>query len=122
VNYARRRQGLGRVWLSRVLSAASAMKAADIERCGEFAHGACGKSADQNARELGYRGSFGENLYLAQGRLAAPRVALDRWLNSRGHRRNILRPEWRRIGIAMRPEVDLRRFRNVVVWVNQFGE
>jgi len=122
VNYARRRQHLHRVSLSPVLSRAAAMKAADIDRCGEFAHAACGKSPDHNARALGYRGSFGENLYAAQGRFAAPRVALDQWLDSRGHRRNILRPQWRKIGIVRRPDVDLERFRDAVVWVNEFGE
>jgi uncharacterized protein YkwD len=57
-----------------------------------------------------------------KGRFAAPRVALDQWLNSRGHRRNILRPQWRKIGIVRRPDVDLERFRDAVVWVNEFGE
>lgn len=51
----------------------------------------------------------------------APRVALDRWLNSPGHRENLFRPEWRTIGIALLPGADVERVRQGVIWVNEFG-
>ena len=120
-NYARRRQGLSPLSLSPVLGVAAAAKAADIDGCGKFEHAACGKSPDQVARDAGYRGSWGENLYVAEGPFVVPRVAIDQWLNSSGHRRNLFRPEWRTIGIALRPDVDVERFRDSVVWVNEFG-
>jgi uncharacterized protein YkwD len=121
-NYARQRERLRPLSLSRVLSKAAAVKAADIERCGKFEHKACGKPAAQAARDVGYGGSFGENLYVANGPFVVPRVALDQWLNSPGHRENLFRPEWRTIGIALRSDVDVEQFRSSVVWVNEFGE
>jgi uncharacterized protein YkwD len=122
VNFARRKQRMRPLVMSSALSSASRAKAGDIARCGVFEHEACGKEPDATARATGYRGAWGENLFVATGRLAAPRVALAGWLDSPGHRRNLLRPGWRTIGIARRPGADLGRIHGGVVWVNQFGE
>jgi Cysteine-rich secretory protein family len=121
VNYARRKQRLGPLELSSVLTSASSAKARDIARCGVFEHEACGKAAEQAARAAGYEGAWGENLFVATGPFVVPRVAVDRWLNSRGHRRNLFRPGWRTIGVARRAGADVGRIRNGVIWVNQFG-
>jgi hypothetical protein len=86
LNFARRHQGLAPLALSRLLSRTSGVKAADIVRCNQVAHEPCGQPANQAALAAGHRGSFGENLYVAEGRLVTPRVAVDRWLNSPGHR------------------------------------
>jgi hypothetical protein len=122
LNFARRRQGLAPLELSRLLSRTSGAKASEIVRCRQFAHEPCGQPAHQAALAAGYRGSFGENLYIAEGRLVTPRVAVDRWLNSPGHRENLFRPEWRTVGIARLAGVDLERFDNGVIWVNEFGD
>lgn len=121
VNYARRKQRLRPLVLSGALSSASSAKARDIARCGVFEHDACGKEAEQAARAAGYEGAWGENLFIASGPFVVPRVAVDRWLNSRGHRRNLFRPAWRTIGIARRARADVGRIRDGVIWVNQFG-
>jgi len=121
VNFARLRQDLAPVKASHTLNGSAAFKAREIVRCDEFAHEACGRSADEAARQLGYRGSWGENLYMADGPAAAPRVALDRWLNSDGHRENLFGADWRVIGIAVLPDADVDDLRDGVVWVNQFG-
>jgi uncharacterized protein YkwD len=121
VNFARGRQGLQPLSFSTTLSAAAAGKAADIVRCGRFEHEACGKPFDQAARDVGYRSSLGENLYMAEGTRAVPRVALDRWLNSPGHRQNLFRPEWQTIGIALLGGANVERVRDGVLWVNEFG-
>lgn len=122
INYARQREGLRPLVLSSVLSAAARAKAEDIARCGRFEHTACDRPADQVARDVGYRGAFGENLYMAEGRLGAPRVAVDRWLNSDGHRENLFRAEWRTVGVALRADADVQDVRDGVIWVNEFGE
>lgn len=122
LNYAREQQGLAPLQLSALLSASSARKAADIARCGRFEHEACGRPSDEVARHLGYRGSFGENHYVAEGTHVVPRVALDQWPNSDGHRENLFRPEWKTVGIALRPGVEVERIRDGVIWVNQFGD
>ena len=121
VNFARRQEGLAPVSASRTLSRSAALKAGAIVQCDEFAHEACGRPADEGARSLAYRGSWGENLYMAEGPAAAPRVAVHRWLNSDGHRENLFAADWRLIGIARLPDADVENVRGGVVWVNQFG-
>ena len=58
----------------------------------------------------------------AEGRWVAPRVAVDQWLNSPGHRENLFRPQWRTVGIGLLRDADFERFEDGVVWVNQFGD
>ena len=49
----------------------------------------------------GARGpAFGENLAWGTGRLASARSILAAWMASPGHRANLLRPGWRRIGVG----------------------
>jgi len=64
-----------------------------------FTHGALGP------RLAGYgaRGTlFGENLAWGVGRKASARSIVSSWLASPGHRANLLRPTWERIGIGSR--------------------
>ena len=65
-------------------------------------------------------------LYLVFARWPAG-LAIDRWLNSQGHRENLFRPEWRNTGIALLPHATAHWDKNNttikdgVIWVNQFG-
>ncbi len=122
LNYARAHQGLRPLKRSRLLSRTSLVKAREIVRCETFAHEPCGRPANHAALAAGYTGSFGENLYVAEGRWVAPRVAVDQWLNSPGHRENLFRPEWRTVGIGVLQDADFDRFDKGVIWVNQFGK
>ena len=121
VDYARRRRGLAPLTTVSLLNSSSLAKADRVVRCQAFAHAACGESPDADARGAGLGGSFGENLYLADGRLGAPRVALDGWLNSAGHRTNLFRPQWRFQGIAVRTIDRFGQYRDAALWVHQFG-
>jgi uncharacterized protein YkwD len=121
VDYARRRRGLSGLSVADVLNTSALAKADRIVRCRQFAHDACGEDPAADATAAGYRGAFGENLDLADGGLRAPRVALDGWLNSPGHRRNLFRPEWRIQGIAVREIGHFGQYRDAVLWVDQFG-
>jgi uncharacterized protein YkwD len=128
INFARTKQGLQPLSVQPLLNQSAEAKAADIARCHDFAHEACGKDPRQVANDLGYTtGSFGENIYIAEGPMVAPRVALDRWLNSPGHRENLFRPYWKTTGIARQTNTTARSRRtggtvdNGVLWVNQFG-
>ena len=121
IDWARQRAGLTLLPQTVLLASTSLQKANEIVRCQNFAHAACGDDPDADVRTAGYRGTFGENLYVAGGRLGAPRVALDGWLNSPGHRENLFRPEWRTQGIAL---IKLDRFgpyRNALLWVSHFA-
>jgi uncharacterized protein YkwD len=122
LNWARARRGLPGLPLHRLLSRSARLKALDIDECGEFAHEACGKEADAVAQAVGYRrAGWGENLYAGSGILGSPRVAVDRWLNSAGHRRNLFRPEWSEQGVALRMARSFDGATDVAIWVSHFG-
>jgi uncharacterized protein YkwD len=121
LNYARDQQGLGPLTPSSLLGTTASAKAYDIVLCRDFSHEACGKPAFQVADDVGYHGSIGENLYVAEGALTAPRYAVDTWLNSPPHRENLFEPGWRTIGIAMLGGANFDDIEDGVVWVNHFG-
>jgi uncharacterized protein YkwD len=121
VNFARNEESLESVALSGLLSATAAAKARDIVLCHDFRHEACGKQPFQVADDLGYEGSLGENIYVGEGALGAPRLALHGWLNSQSHRENLFKPEWRTVGISLLGGAELDNIQDGVVWVNHFG-
>ena len=121
VNFARTQRSLAPLVPVALLNGSSLAKAARIVRCREFAHAACGQLPESDARAAGYYGDFGENLYIAGGRYGAPRVALDGWLNSPGHRENLFRSEWRTEGIAVQRLETFGNYRDATLWVNEFG-
>ena len=121
VNYARRKRGLPPVATVAFLNQSSLAKAKRIVRCLDFNHDACGEAPESDVRGLGYRGAWGENLFIAGGPYGAPRPSLDGWLNSPGHRENLFRPEWRTQGIAVEKVEKFGKDRDMTLWVNQFG-
>ncbi len=121
INYARKRRGLPTLDTVPLLNGTSLKKAGKIVRCNEFAHNACGDDPAADVRAANYYGSWGENLYLGEGRLGAPRVALDGWLNSSEHRDNLFQPGWHSEGIAVMTAARVGEYSHVTIWVNQFG-
>ena len=121
LNFARVHQGLEPVALSAFLTQTASSKARDIALCRQFSHEACGKQPFQAADDLGYAGPLGENLYIGEGPLMAPRPAVDAWLNSPPHRENLFQPVWRTVGISMLPGATVDNVEDGVVWVNHFG-
>ncbi|MDX6437705.1 MAG: hypothetical protein QOF45_288 [Gaiellaceae bacterium] len=70
---------------------------ASMLRRNVFEHGSF---ADRIVRQ-GARGpALGENLAWGVGRRASARRIVGAWMNSPGHRENLLRPGWDRIGIG----------------------
>ena len=122
LNWARERRGLPALPVNATLSAAARAKAEDIYRCSDFAHEACGREAHSVADEAGYGGSsWGENLYAGSGELGRPRVAVDGWLNSTGHRENLFRQKWTEQGVALLPVPSFNGVPEVALWVSHFG-
>lgn len=64
-----------------------------------FTHGALGTRL---ARYSARGPLFGENLAWGKGERATARSIVRSWLASPGHRANLLRPNWTRIGIGSR--------------------
>ena len=121
VNYARGRQGLAPLRESPEISSWSALKAADIIRCDDFAHTACGKAGDARARAAGFNGAFGENLFLGPQEYKTALAAVDGWLNSPTHRDNLFRAQWKSQGMAVLHTPHLDGQDDVAVWVSQFA-
>jgi uncharacterized protein YkwD len=123
LNFARTRDGLRALPVSRELNRSSRLKALDIIRCQEFSHEACGKEARAVADAVGYpQVTWGENIYAGSGPFMPARVAADGWLNSPHHRENLFRPQWTEQGIAVVVADRFKGQRNVAIWVSEFGE
>lgn len=88
---------------SRLLRAARAYARA-MARDDFFQHVSAvnGSTLTDRIRAVGYRGGqVGENIAWGTGRLAAPARIVATWMRSPGHRRNILTPSYRTIGIGI---------------------
>lgn len=102
INAVRARHGLRPLVLSRGLMAAARQHSLEMVRQGYFAHeSADGSSFDRRIRRY-YRRlrSAGENIAFGCPDLGAEE-AMKLWMESAGHRRNILDPRWREIGISI---------------------
>ena len=122
LNWARQRRGLSALPEQPLLSRAAALKGRDIHACADFAHEACGRPANAVVTEAGYEpDGWGENLYMGSGELGRPRVALDRWLNSTGHRENLFRADWAEHGVALVEVPLFEGYSDVAIWVSHFG-
>lgn len=79
--------------LDPALTHAAQIKADELKRCG-FVHDACGRPWFV---DLPRRAWLGENI--ASG-YTSPIAVVQGWIESPKHRRNIMRPQFRRVGFA----------------------
>jgi uncharacterized protein YkwD len=120
VNQARQQRGLEPLAAPQSLARAAARKSADILRCDEFSHEACGREFTYWIERVGYRGCReGENIAYGSGDYAPPRSIFRLWMGSPGHRRNILGP-YGDIGIGLQIG-ELEGNRGAHVWTQEFG-
>ncbi len=119
VNAARAVHGLAPLHWNARLAEAAAMHATDLQRCGKLAHDGCdGSQLPQRAARAGYAfRRLSENLALCPCDAAA---VVPLWLNSEGHRRNLLDPNATEMGADTRADAaDLRRQQWVLVMGRQ---
>lgn len=96
--YARKFHGLGTVSTNSILTSAAAAKVNDIVTCNDFSHTACGHASDYWITTKGYSGKCSaENI--AEGQ-TTPGAVFVAWMNSAGHRANILGPSYLDLGVA----------------------
>ncbi len=120
VNQARQQRGLEPLAAPASLARAADRKSADILRCDEFSHEACGREFTYWFGRVGYRGCReGENIAYGSGDYATPRSIFRMWMRSTGHRRNILGP-YEDIGIGLRIGT-LEGDHGAHVWTQEFG-
>jgi uncharacterized protein YkwD len=123
-NYAR--QQAGAAPLNRVLALehAGLHKSADIVRCDEFSHEACGHEFTYWMEQFGYLGGpcgrAGENIAWGSGALGSVRSIFTAWIHSAGHRANILAGTFEDFGIGLRIG-RLEGTDGAHVWTQDFG-
>ena len=99
VNSVRAAHGLARLSSDGPLIRAARSHSARLMRIDAFTHG----SFASRLAAFGARGPrFGENIAWGTGSRASARSIVRAWLASPGHRANLLRPGFRRIGIGAR--------------------
>lgn len=115
VNAARATQGLAALQWNEKLASAAAAHATDLQACGKLAHESCdGNQLPQRAGRAGYAfRRITENLALCACDAA---TVVQAWLQSEGHRRNLLDPAVTEMGADTRADkADLRRQQWVLV-------
>jgi uncharacterized protein YkwD len=107
LNGVRADAGLAPLTLNAKLSAAATAYAQDLVAGSYFSHtGRDGSTIRTRLDAVGYLPedagwAIGENLAWGTGPLATPGSIMQAWMNSEGHRHNILNPEYREIGIGV---------------------
>jgi uncharacterized protein YkwD len=107
LNGERADAGLPPLKLNAKLSAAARAYAADLVKGQYFSHtGRDGSTIRTRIGAVGYLPrnggwAIGENLAWGTGALATPASIMRAWMNSPGHKENILNPEYREIGIGI---------------------
>jgi uncharacterized protein YkwD len=122
INWARRRAGLTKLEPSTSLVQAASLKGKKVASCGELSHTPCGSDLIGPLKASGYRyASFGENLFAGPAGGVTPRDVVAAWLQSPGHRENVLRPYFRDLGTTFVQAHGLFNDGPEVVWVATFG-
>jgi uncharacterized protein YkwD len=100
INTARAKAGCAPLKLNKALMAAANIHARDMAEQNYFGHrDKSGGGIGSRARSQGYRfGLVAENIAAGQ---ETPESAVQAWLDSPGHRRNVLNCRFRETGIAM---------------------
>lgn len=110
LNAARAQVGAVALTPSAALNRAAAWKSGDPSAGGAtFSHtDSLGRTYDRRLRDCGYTGSSGENV--GYGTSSADAI-FNLWMESPGHRANILNPSYRAVGIG----------RRTIYWTLDFG-
>lgn len=106
LNGVRADDGLRPLALNADLARAALAHSADMVAHSYFAHE--GRNGSQVQERIGATGylpknagwTVGENLAWGTGALATPKAIVNAWMNSKGHRDNILKPSYRDIGFG----------------------
>lgn len=122
LNWARAQAGHARLDRRPALQRAAALKGRRVASCGQFTHTPCGSSVTAAVKASGYRyGWFGENLFAGTWRRVSAREVVRSWLDSPSHRSNVLRPQFRHVGVAPVRARGLLDGSDAVVWTATFA-
>lgn len=127
INSRRARRGMVRLRLNHKLTKAAMRHTHDMVRRGYFGHVSHrGRDVVDRLRRSRYLdGRFswrvGENLAWGSGRLGTPRRIVRSWMESAGHRRNMLDPRYREIGIGVIARGPVRTDLPAATYTTTFG-
>lgn len=114
VNAERRRARCPAVHLDEGLRSAARAHSADMAAHNEMSHeGSDGSSPWDRARRAGYDAALSENVAMGY---ATAEAVMDGWMNSPGHRENILNCEARATGVGL-----ARSANGTPYWTQMFG-
>lgn len=127
INKRRSARGMARLRVNRRLSRAAAWHTRDMVRRSYFAHvSKRGRDVVDRLRNTHYLGgrfswAVGENLAWGSGVLGTPRQIVRAWMDSPGHRRNMLDPRYREIGIGVVARGPVRTELPAATYTTTFG-
>ncbi len=122
LNWARIRAGYGRLNRRPALQRAAMLKGKRVAACSQFSHTPCGARVTSAVDAAGYRyGWFGEVLFAGTWKRISAREVVEAWLNSPPHRANVLRPQFRHVGVAPVLARGLLGGADAVVWTATFA-
>ncbi len=124
INFARKRQGLGRFRPSKKLDVSAGRKSSDIKRCGSFDHYACGRDFTFWMRRVGYASrcwTAAENIAWGQGSRGNVRSIFKAWLRSPGHRANMFSRAYNNVGVGLR-KGRFQGANGAMIWTTHFGK
>lgn len=109
INQERIKLGLTSIAWSEDAAKVARLHSSNMAKLNFFGHaGADGKMVDERADQLGVKKwrAIGENIAFNRGYTDPIRTAVEKWMQSTGHRNNLLNPRWQEtgIGIAVTPE------------------
>jgi uncharacterized protein YkwD len=130
INRERTKRGLRMLRTNTSLQSSADAYAHDMVRRSFFAHvSPTGETLTERIRQDtrylagALRWEIGENLAWGTGSLATPAQIVAGWMRSPGHRRNILHPAFREmgLGVALGTPVDASAASGAATYANQFG-
>ena len=127
LNVERSQRGLRALRVNGRLSAAAQQHTGDMVRRRYFSHTSrSGSGMGDRIRRQGYLSGarswmIGENLAWGSGERSTPRSIVRAWMNSPGHRRNILTGRFREIGIGVVDQAPVRTANRGATYTTTFG-
>lgn len=121
-NQARRDRGLRTLCIHPALQKAARAHSADMINKDYFSHTSKdGRTAGQRLRQAGYNWrTYGENIAWGSGSRGAADPIFKSWMNSSGHRANILNGKFREVGIGIAVG-NYKGYNNTTMWTADFG-
>ncbi|MET9712555.1 CAP domain-containing protein [Nocardiopsis alba] len=114
INHERSAAGVAPLQANEALTGAAQAHALDMAKNDYFSHASAdGRSAKERAAEHGYTAYGAENIARGQ---RIPEATVLSWMNSAGHRRNLLNPDLIAVGLGV-----AERAEGGPVWVAKFG-